>query len=68
VIFNWLFRNEKLNLPSKNSTEREYKYIVRPVYDHEAHHKETMAIIQDILDKLDEINALVEEMKDKENK
>jgi hypothetical protein len=68
MIFNWLFRNEKPNLPSKNSTQWEYEYIEKPVYNHEEHHKETMAIIQDILDKLDDIKRLVDEMKENEGK
>ena len=35
--------------------------------DYEAEHRETMAIIEDILNKLDEIKVLIDEMKAKEN-
>ena len=39
----------------------------KPVIDYEAEHRETMAIMEDILKKLDEIKILVDEMKEKEN-
>lgn len=59
MIFDW-FKPRKL---------QEYKsmweYSEEPYYSKE--HRETMAIIEDIMVKLDEIKALVEEMKEDEN-
>jgi hypothetical protein len=43
-----------------------WEYSEAPYYNKE--HEETMAIIEDILAKLDEIKLLVEEMKEKESK
>lgn len=40
----------------------------KPVIDYEADHRETMAIIEDILRKLDEIKVLIDEMKNEDNK
>lgn len=39
----------------------------KPAIDLEAQHRETMEIIEDILRKLDEIEVLIGEMKEKEN-
>ena len=57
MIFDWFKRNkhQELNL--------EYEYSEKPVYDYEEGHRETMAIIHDIQEKLDEIKVLIDEMK-----
>lgn len=59
MIFDW-FKPRKL---------QEYKpmweYSEEPYYNKE--HRETMAIIEDIMVKLDEIKVLIEEMKEEEN-
>jgi len=64
MILNWLFP-KRYELPEAKPM---WEYAEKPVYDHEAEHKETMAIIKDILDKLDEIKILVDEMKEEEKK
>lgn len=48
------------------SAEREspWEYAEEPIYEKE--HRETMAIIEDILAKIDEIKMLVDEIKDKD--
>jgi hypothetical protein len=45
-----------------------WEILEKPIYDHEADHRETMQIIEDILTKLDEIKLLVDEMKNEDNK
>jgi hypothetical protein len=62
MIFNW-FKPKPYKLSEPKPM---WEYSEAPYYNRE--HAETMAIIEEILDKLDEIKALVEEMKDKENK
>jgi hypothetical protein len=64
MIFGW-FRSRSLPSVSKRDLW-EYEYSEAPYYNKE--HEETMAIIEDILAKLDEIKALVEEMKEEEKK
>jgi hypothetical protein len=56
MIFGWM--TPKYTLTEQEST---WEYSDEPYYNKE--HEETMAIIQDILDKLDEIKVLIEEMK-----
>jgi hypothetical protein len=59
MIFNWFKpRPYKLQYPTPT-----WEYSEKPIYDHEADHRETMQIIEDILKKLDEIKILVDEMK-----
>jgi hypothetical protein len=57
MIFGW-FRSKSLRPISPRDL---WEYEHEPYYNKE--HEETMAIIQDILDKLDEIKVLIEEMK-----
>jgi hypothetical protein len=64
MIFGW-FRSKSLPSVSKRDLW-EYEYSETPYYNKE--HEETMAIIEDILVKLDEIKLLVEEMKNEDNK
>jgi hypothetical protein len=63
MIFGW-FRS-KSPRPISPRDLWEYEHDITPYYN--AEHEETMAIIEDILVKLDEIKALVEEMKADEN-
>jgi hypothetical protein len=63
MIFGW-FRSKSLR-PISPRDLCEFEHDITPYYN--AEHKETMAIIEDILVKLDEIKALVEEMKADEN-
>ena len=61
MIFDWeWFKTRKLQEPKPL-----WEYSEEPYYNKE--HRETMAIIEDIMVKLDEIKALVEEMKEDEN-
>lgn len=63
MIFDW-FKPRKLQEPKPM-----WEYSEEPVYDYEAGHRETMAIIHDIQDKLEEIKVLIDEMKkDEDNK
>jgi len=62
MIFNW-FNPKPYKLAEPKPM---WEYAEAPVYDKE--HRETMEIIQDILDKLDEIEKLVIEMKDEKEK
>jgi hypothetical protein len=61
MIFDW-FKPRKLS-ESKPTWEYSEKPVL-PVYNKE--HRETMDIIENILTKLDEIEKLVVEMKDKQ--
>lgn len=46
-----------------------WEFGERPtLIDYEAEHRETMEIIEDILQKLDEIKVLIDEMKNENNK
>lgn len=64
MIFNWFTpRPYKLQDPVLA-----WEYSEKPIYDHEADHRETMQIIEDILKKLDEIKILVDEMKNEDDK
>lgn len=65
MIFDWYKPKSIRTVTTKDSYE--YEYSEKPYYDKE--HRETMAIIEDIMVKLDEIKLLVEEMKkDEDNK
>lgn len=44
--------------------ESEWEYAEEPIYEKE--HRETLAIIEDLLVRLDEIKTLVHEIKDKD--
>ena len=63
MIFGWIrSKSYKLSEPKPM-----WEYSEAPYYNKE--HEETMAIIEDIIAKLDEIKLLVEEMKkDEDNK
>lgn len=63
-MFNWLFPKTKVKLLEQPMWE----YSEKPVIDYEAEHRETMAICEDILIKLDEIRALIDEMKNEDKK
>jgi hypothetical protein len=60
MIFGWFKRNNTNDDPMS-----EVLYGESPVYNKE--HGENMKLMQDILDKLDEIMTLVNEMKESEN-
>jgi hypothetical protein len=60
MIFEW-FKPRKLQEPKPM-----WEYSEAPYYNKE--HEETMAIIEDILAKLDEIKVLVEEMRNEDSK
>jgi hypothetical protein len=62
MIFNW-FKRRKTELSEQKPT---WEYAEEPFYNKE--HRETMEIIQDILDKLDEIKELIGEVKEEEKK
>jgi hypothetical protein len=62
MIFNW-FKQRKTELSEQKPT---WEYAEEPVYNKE--HRETMEIIQDILDKLDEIKELIGEVKEGDQK
>jgi hypothetical protein len=62
MIFNWFGPYTK---PKLQEPKHMWEWTERPVYNKE--HRETMEIIEDILVKLDELNDLIREMKDKEN-
>jgi hypothetical protein len=62
MIFDW-FKPKPYKL---SEPKHMWEYSEAPYYDKER--AETMAIIQDILNKLDEIKVLVEEMKNEDNK
>ena len=66
MIFNALFK-WKTTQKAEDPTDS-WEYSEKPIYDHEADHRETMQIIEDILTKLDEIKLLVDEMKNEDNK
>ncbi len=61
MIFDIWFKQYKV--PEQKPT---WEYSEKPVYNTE--HKETAALIQDIITKLDEIKKLVDEMKETEGK
>lgn len=64
-MFDWLFGPKKIELKDPKPM---WEYSEKPVLiDYEKEHRETMAIMEDILNKLDEIKILVDEMKEKEN-
>jgi hypothetical protein len=63
MIFGW-FRSKSLR-PISPRDLWEFEHDITPYYN--AEHEETMAIIEDILTKLDEIKLLVEEMKKDED-
>lgn len=58
MLFDWL------NIFHKPKETSDWEYSEQPIYEKE--HRETMAIIEDILVRLDEIKVLIDEMKDKE--
>jgi hypothetical protein len=60
MIFGWF--KSKYILPEE---ETPWDYIESPYYNKE--HVETMAIIEDIIAKLDEIKILIDEMKNGED-
>lgn len=60
MIFGWLKRNKQ-----NDDVLSELEYGESTVYNSD--HDETMKLMQDILDKLDEITVLVHEMKEKQN-
>jgi hypothetical protein len=62
MIFDW-FKSKPYKLSDPKPM---WEYSEAPVYNKE--HTETMAIIEDILAKLDEIKVLIEEMKEEEKK
>ncbi len=62
MIFEW-FKSKPYKLSEPKPT---WEYSEVSYYNKE--HEETMAIIEDILAKLDEIKLLVEEMKQNESK
>jgi hypothetical protein len=62
MIFDW-FKPKPYKLSEPKPM---WEYSEAPYYNKE--HEETMAIIEDILAKLDEIKLLVEEMKNEDNK
>ena len=64
MIFNTLFK-WKTTQKTEDPTDA-WEISEKPIYDHEADHRETMQIIEDILTKLDEIKILVDEMKKNE--
>jgi hypothetical protein len=57
MIFDW-FKPKPYKLSEPKPT---WEYSEEPIYHKE--HRETMEIIQDILDKLDEIKVLIGEVK-----
>lgn len=64
MILDWLFGPRKY---TRSDTEPTWEYSEDPVLtDHDRDHLETMAIINDIQEKLDEIIILVREMEEKE--
>jgi hypothetical protein len=62
MIFDW-FKSKPYKLSEQKPM---WEYSEKPYYNKE--HRETMAIIDDILVKLDEIKAIIDEMKEKETK
>jgi hypothetical protein len=64
MIFNALFKWKTVQ-KAKDPTDA-WEISEKPIYDHEADHRETMQIIEDILRKLDEIKVLIDEMKEEE--
>jgi hypothetical protein len=63
-MFDWLFPKSKLKLKDPTPT---WEYSEKPVLvDYEKEHRETMAIMEDILKHLDELKILVDELKTKE--
>jgi hypothetical protein len=64
MIFNALFKWKTAQKADDRADA--WEILEKPIYDHEADHRETMQIIEDILTKLDEIKILIDEMKEKD--
>ena len=61
-MFDWLFPSKKINISEEKPA---WEYSEDPVYEKEL--RETIDTMEDILTRIDEIKALIDEMKAKEN-
>jgi hypothetical protein len=65
MIFNALFKSKNQKADDRADA---WEILEKPISDREAEQRETMEIIEDLLTKLDEINVLIDEMKNEDNK